>query len=144
MALACVLTACPGQAKAPPAFDAAAAGVVFGARVVHDADVSCATTAADLRGRGDVANAEKLSAACVAALRPAADSLDVAADLIASGRAATSGDVACAIVRGVRAVLAVRPLLERFGKSLGNSADQFVTYAGPYVELGNAIGCSNV
>ncbi len=131
--------ATPGSTT--PTLDKAVAGVVLGARVVHGVDEVCGATGEAMRKAGDVQGAADLTGACAMALRDAADSLDAAALALAAGRAGADKLAVCAIAKGTKALVMIRPILERHGAKLGAIVDGFATFAAPWLDVAASAGC---
>lgn len=106
-----------------------AAGVEFGASVVHTVDAACAGVAKGLRAIGRDADAAQVAGACAAPLRDAADGLEAAALAVDAASSHATGDAACAIVGASASVAAVLPILSRHGVKLGAKVNRYLEFA---------------
>lgn len=115
-------------ARTPSGADLAA-GVEFGAAVVHVVDVACADTSKALLAAGKTQAAADLAGTCKTPLRDAADALQAAALSIDAADAGSTGDAACAIVSSASAVGKLMPILTRHGVTFGAKVGKYLEFA---------------
>lgn len=137
--LLCACSSTPGAKS--PGIDKAVAAVSIGAEVVHGADVACAAAGQELRAQGNAAKAADVTGKCVAALKPAADSLEAIAAGLDAGRVVSDQQIACAVALGLDALEKVRPVLADVGVKLPATVDTYARAAEPWLPLAEGAVC---
>jgi hypothetical protein len=141
IAVACLaLLGCPGPAKSP-ALETAAAGVVFGSKVMAKVDDTCAKAIDGATAVGELELAESIHKECARYVPTTFKALELAAVAIDSGQALSQGQLTCAVVLTVDAVTHLRPLLAKAGWSLGSGVDQFLLFAQPFLGVAERAVC---
>lgn len=143
LALAALAGCSSTPAAKSPVIAKSAAVVEYGAEAVHVADVACAAAGAELRASGNAAKAADVTGKCVAALKPAADTLEGLAAAIYAGKAISDSQIACGVALSLEALASVRVIMADVGKPLPDSVDKYVKAATPWLPVAEGMVCKS-